>query len=136
MNYNELIKEKFIKVLEYKKEQCEAKIKDLMNANTTDEANLEKIKLNVYDIFCTLFNASYKKAYSNENISTEEAYEKLQETYLGYFNKIPAPWREKYQKAKEMDLVLDCVREEIKLETVDEIKEIFKKISIEVKNKD
>lgn len=125
MNYNELVKESFQNVLEQRKEQCEIKISELMNANTTDEANLEKIKLNVYDIFTTLFNVSYKSASNHKEFSVEESYEKLKETYLEYFNKIPAPWREKYLKAKEMDLVLECVREEIKIETAEEIKEIF-----------
>lgn len=133
MNYTEMVKENYLKELEQRKEESKAKINELINADTIDEADLEKIKFNVYDIFTTLFNVSYKKASSCNNLSQEEFMEKLKETYLEYFKKIPAPWREKYQKTKEMGLIIENIKEEIKLQTAEKIIEIFNKCCLEVK---
>lgn len=124
----ELLKKEYYDILKNKKELCEAKIKELKAAENNDEANLEKVRLNIIDIFTTLFNTSLKKSCSVKEISEEEYYKKLGDIYLEFFNKIPAPWREKYTQAKNRDLVFEYVVEELKINTAEEIRQYFMEV--------
>jgi hypothetical protein len=119
-----IFKDEYYSVLNKKKEQYKTKINELKKLERQDEAILVKVKLNVVDIFSTLFNTSYKKVIKTSN-KPDEIFKDLGEVYLDFFDKIPAPWREKYSKAKERDLVLDYVIEEIKINTAEEIKQSF-----------
>lgn len=80
-----------------------------------DEANLEKIKLNVYEIFLKMFDIAYKKA---NNVKALEA------NYLGFHEKIPANWKTKKAQSEKAD-DLNYYIETIKLETEDKIKKLF-----------
>lgn len=124
----EQLKKEYYDILKNKKELSEAKIKELKAAENNDEANLEKIRLNIIDIFTTLFNTSCKKSCSIKGVSEEECYKKLGDVYLEFFNKIPAPWKEKYTEAKKRELVLEYVIEELKINTAEEIKQCFIKV--------
>lgn len=100
---------------------------ELRANNSTDEAILEQIKVNVGDIFYKIFNVSYKNTYKNtkNDQCTEIQYEKLYTSYLTFFNKIPAPWKEKALKDKEHNIMDEYYKEELKLATVDKIKNLF-----------
>lgn len=89
-----------------------------------DEAILENIKLNIYDIFFTLFNVSYKKSCLKPN-DEQENLEALSKAYFAFFDKIPTPWKEKMIKDKEHNMMEEYYKEELKLETAEEIKNIF-----------
>lgn len=116
----EKLKENYFKELQQKEEKCKAKIHELTAAGAVDEANLEKVRLNIYDIFSKMFAASLRKVDGTD-------IEKLYVSYLEFFDKIPSNWRENYQKAKEHGAVTEYVIEELKLQTADEIKELFMK---------
>lgn len=98
----------------------------LKNEGANDEAVFETIKANVCDIFTTLFEVSYTKSFVNPT-NTEENYRKLNSTYNDFFNKIPAPWKEKMAKDKENNMFEEFHKEELKLETVGHIRELYEK---------
>lgn len=96
----------------------------LKNDGANDEAILENIKVNVGDIFYKMFNISYNNSYKKIE-APEVELKKLYNTYLEFFEKIPAPWKEKLIKDKEYNLMEDYYKEELKLETADKIKNLF-----------
>lgn len=98
----------------------------LKNEGANDEAVFETIKANVCDIFTTLFEVSYKKSFVNPT-NTKENYRKLNSTYNDFFDKIPAPWKEKMAKDKENNMFEEFHKEEIKLEMVGHIRELYEK---------
>lgn len=104
----------------------------LRKEESMDEAILESIKVNVGDIFFKMFNVSYNNSCKNIN-SEEEELKKLKAAYLAFFDKIPAPWKEKAEKDKEHNMMEELYKEQIKLETAELVKDLFlehyKKIS-------
>ena len=96
----------------------------LKNDGANDEAILENIKVNVGDIFYKMFNISYNSSYKKIE-APEVELKRLYITYLEFFEKIPAPWKEKLIKDKEYNLMEDYYKEELKLETADKIKNLF-----------
>lgn len=96
----------------------------LREEGSIDESILESIKVNVGDIFYKMFNISYNN--SCRNIESEEAeLNKLSKAYLAFFNKIPAPWKEKMAKDKEFNMMEEYYKEQIKLEAAEKIKNLF-----------
>lgn len=49
----------------------------------------------------------------------------LSKIYFEFFDKIPVPWKEKMIKDKEHKMMEEYYKEELKLETAQEIKNIF-----------
>lgn len=98
----------------------------LASEGSNDEAILETIKANIGDIFYKLFNVSYKKACKNVE-DDEIELRKLSKTYFDFFEKIPAPWKEKMVKDKEHNMMEEYYKEQIKLETAEQIKNLFVK---------
>lgn len=96
----------------------------LREEDSSDEAILEAIKVNVCDIFYKVFNVSYNKSCRNIEPADVEL-NKLSETYLDFFDKIPTPWKEKMAKDKEHNMMEEYYKEKIKLETADRIKSLF-----------
>lgn len=121
----EIIIKQYTEVLNEKKEKCKQNSGDLTNDNRKDEADLEKIKLNIYDIFTTFIGVAQreilKKQYADENAK----YEAFCNEYIKTFDKIPENWRVKLEKAKENNAIIDIVIEETKLSVVSELKNIF-----------
>lgn len=97
----------------------------LAEEGSEDEAILEKIKVNVVDIFYKLFNVSYRKVYSSDEDSEQELLRKLSQEYFNFFYKIPEPWKEKMVKDKEFNMMEEYFKEEIKIKTSEQIKDIF-----------
>ena len=83
-----------------------------------DEANLEKIKYNIYDIFQKMFQRSKTIAKSEEEFI---------EMYLTFHQKIPNNWKSNYKHAKEEGSI-DMYIEEIKLETANKIEQLFRNL--------
>lgn len=97
---------------------------ELANNSSEDEAILEKIKMNICDIFFKMFNVSYNK--SCKNVESEEIeLNKLKEAYLDFFEKIPLSWKEKMEKDKSFNMMEEFYKEEIKLEVADKLKRMF-----------
>ena len=82
-----------------------------------DEADHEKIRLNVYDIFLKMFNLSLKKTES------KAAFRKM---YLDFHQTIPRNWHAARAKAIKDDTI-DYYIEDIKIETANQIEAFFKK---------
>lgn len=116
--------EALTKMIETYKQESERLMKD----DCQDEAVMEKIKLNVADIFYKMFEVSLKKV-----CGKADAYEEIYKAYLAFFNKIPTPWREKLAKDKEYNMSEECLKEELKLETADKIQKMFEEYYARIK---
>lgn len=124
MTLCEQLKEEYLKELSSIVNSYKIKSVRLAEEGSNDEAVLETIKANIGDIFYTLFNTSYKKS-CEKGESEKTELSKLSETYFNFFDRIPAPWREKMYKDKEHNMMEEYYKEEIKLETAELIKKLF-----------
>ncbi len=107
------------------KEKCKLKCNELTDDNRKDEADLEKIKLNIYDIFTSFIGVTKKQISAKKDIAEDLKYEAFCSAYLQTFDKIPQSWRVKLEKAKENNAVIDIIIEETKLSAASELKNIF-----------
>ncbi len=110
------LKEEYFKFLEEKQENLEKIIEDLQKQECLDEANLEKVKLNIIEIFYKMFNISL----SHNPIA-------LREKYLGFFDKITEPWHINKDKALKFGREKEVIIEDIKIQEAEELKKRFKK---------
>jgi len=94
---------------------CANEQKRLQEEGYGDEANFEKIKANVYDIFRRVLSAGMKQ-YGNDRPGI---YGFLRER----LEQIPSGWSAAYEKAREHDDVENMHIESIKLGIVQDIKE-------------
>lgn len=120
MNKLELLKVDFLEFLESKICDSQEKIKSLTKEELKDEANLEKITLNIVTIFKQVFNVSYNKI-----VKDKKEYEEFKKDYLKYFNTIPASWKEKREKDEKFGNGEGVIIENLKLSMADTIKEKF-----------
>lgn len=127
-----VLKNIYLSELEAIKGMSREKEKDLLDDNRADEADFEKIKVNIIKIFTTLFHAEERKLDKSEHADkTEHAdrngheYEEFCRNYLLTFDRIPAAWKKKLEYADKNALVEEKAVEEIKLETAGMIKELF-----------
>lgn len=128
MNICEELKEEHIKMLKDLAKAWKGKAISLREDNSIDEAVFEQIKVNVVEIFEKLFNISYNRACKNSDSDIDNCranLKKLYCEYMNFFDKIPSPWREKASKDKEHKLMEDYYKEQIKLNTADQIKTKF-----------
>jgi len=139
-NY-EMLKDEYTNELSVLIEESEKRSIKLAEEYRTDEANMEKIRRNVIEIFARMFTVSYNNVYeklNNQNLRVvlepmNDDYEKLYAANMYYFDTITAPWKEKYDRAKMNKAVTDYIIEELKIDTANEIKKIF--ITLYNKNK-
>ena len=122
MNLCEQLKEEYLIELSALKNKYKEKAGRLAEEGSGDESMLETIKVNICDIFSTVFNVSYKKSCRNGEASELG---KLAEVYFDFFDKIPTPWKEKMVKDKEHNMMEEYYKEQIKLETADKVKNLF-----------
>lgn len=116
-------KEKFIAYLAAGKEKCQEKEQNLIKEDRKDEANLCKIEANIYDVFGTLYQVSWREAEKNGG---EEA--KAEEMFLKKAETVPANWKKSYEKAKEYQDVAKILIEETKLDTVEKIMAEYRRL--------
>jgi hypothetical protein len=126
MTLFEQLKEEYLKELQALVNNYKIASARLSERGSSDEAILETIKANIGDIFFKLFDVSYKKSCKYKESEKVEL-KKLAETYFDFFNKIPAPWKEKMLKDKEYNMMKEYYIEQIKLETAEEVKKLFVK---------
>ena len=118
----------YTEILNKRKEECKLSCEELINDNCKDEADLEKIKLNIYDVFNTLIGATQKQILAKKDIDENVRYNAFCQAYLQTFDKIPQSWRVKLDKAKENNNIIEIVIEESKLNAANELKNIFKNL--------
>ena len=97
---------------------------ELIADERSDEAIFAKIRMNIFDIFNTIFSVALRTSGDND--------EKIQQFFLTKIEQIPQSWHSSLQNAKKHEDVEKIHTETIKLETVYEIKTAFEKIWGEV----
>lgn len=120
----DILKEEYLKEIEAMINEYRHNSAELRKEGSDDGAILENIKLNVCDIFFKMFNISYNKSCKNSD-DEKTKLNNLSDTYLAFFEKIPAPWKEKMLKDKEFNMMKEYYIEEIKLDTADKMKKLF-----------
>ena len=108
------LKDNYLNFLEEKQKHAKDSIKKLQEEDRMDEANFEKIRLNVVEIFTKMFA-----------ISISDNLEILKEKYLGFFDKITKPWYINMDKALKFGKEENAIIEEIKIQEVEELKMKF-----------
>ncbi len=107
--------EQFITYIDENVEKLQQEEKALAASDRKDEANLVKIRINVYGICKTVFGVAEKQS----------AGELLKEDYPKRLTKLSENWKVSYEKAKEHNDVEKVVIEELKLQTLEEVKDKF-----------
>ncbi len=113
---------KVLKLNNYFEQQismCEQHSKELLADDRKDEANFEKVKANVYDIFRTIFSVALK---NNKDSDAVRCF------FEQKTDQIPSNWVIAYEKAKQHHDDEKMHLEQLKLDTVAKIKEDFIKI--------
>ena len=96
---------------------CQQRNKALLADDRMDEADFEKIRANVYDIFRTILSVAAQSA-KNEP-------EKISQIFALKAEQIPSNWSMAYEKTKQHDDAVKMKIEQIKLDTIREIKTAF-----------
>lgn len=92
-----------------------------------------QIKKNVVDIFQKMYKVSYNNVFVNPQIpdlvkiiEEHDCKEKqFYAVYLSFFNKIPAPWKEKSEKDQKFGKIEEFEKEQSKLQVAEKIKALF-----------
>ena len=109
----------FMTYFEEKIALCSKKQQELIADGRTDEANFEKIRANVYDIFRTVYTAGKR---AEKEADSVKAY------FLARMEQIPQNWAAALEKAKLHGDARTVQIETIKLETANEIRSVFLKL--------
>lgn len=115
----------FFEYITMKKEECTTEEKTLRADNRQDEANLCKIRFNVYDIFAVLLKGARTMMEKKEFAARQEREQAVYEEFQARCKRIPASWHENLAKAKQFGATDKAVIEEIKLGVVEEILQYF-----------
>lgn len=107
--------------LEARIADCTEKRSQLISDERTDEANFEKVKGNIYDIFKTVLSVARNNC--------GEDFSAVKDFFLKRLEQIPVNWHVSYEKALAHDDVEKLRIESVKLEVVEDIKAEFTKIS-------
>ena len=118
-----MIEEKLGLLTAYFEEQitlCYQRRDTLLADDRGDEADFERIKANVFDIFRTILSVAFKSCKGDSDA--------IRKFFLIKTEQIPTNWAASYVKAKQHDDVEKMQIESIKLDTLQGIKEMFVKI--------
>ena len=107
----------FIMYLNNAIETAHKKEQELIATERKDEANLQKIRANIYGICRTIVQV----------IAKEKSGEELWKEYAGRLDNISKNWVESYEKAKAHQDVEKILIEETKFQVLHEVKEKIKK---------
>ena len=105
--------DKLMKVLEAKVAEAAQSAAALAAEDRRDDANLEKIRGNVYGIFVSVLQAAAQKQ------SSDEAAQRV--FFENNLERIPSGWRIARQKAEERGDTVRLVQEDVKLAAIDEV---------------
>ncbi len=105
---------KALEYLEQRRAHCANERKRLQEEGYGDEADFEKIKENVYDIFKTVLLVARKQYGDDQTKICGFFREKLEQ--------IPSGWRAAYEEAKDHDDIKAMHIENIKLGVAEDIK--------------
>lgn len=117
-----MIEQKVSKLNRYFEEQiamCNQRNKKLLDDERPDEATFEKVKANVYDIFRTILSVAVKTSKGEPDA--------VRRFFVQKTEQILSSWVTAYDKAKQHNDTVKMCLEQIKLDTIGEIKENFAK---------
>ena len=103
----------FIKYLNQSIETAQQKEQELIATERKDEANLQKIRANIYGICLTVVQV----------VAKTKSGEELWQDYKGRLDNISKNWVESYEKAKTYQDVEKILIEETKFQVLNEVKE-------------
>lgn len=112
--------QKFESYLDEQIAACKQRSKLLAEDDRMDEGNFEKVRANVYEIFKTILSVA-EKVCGNDDLAKRHF----------FFTKtaqIPMSWTTSYEKAKQNRDVEKMRIESIKLDTIQEIKDMCMQI--------
>lgn len=96
---------------------CRQREKALSEDERVDEANFQKIKANIYDVFRTVLSAAQKAG--------DGSSESIKRFFLTKAEQIPSNWMAAYETARQHGDTEKMVVEQIKLDTAHEIRNHF-----------
>lgn len=99
---------------------CKAEAKALELDERRDEAVFAKIRLNVYDIFRTVFSVAVNSAGGDDS--------KVAAFFLTKIDQIPGNWRTSLELARQHRNSEKAHLEQIKLDTTEQIRKSFERI--------
>ena len=99
---------------------CSQRNQELNGDGRADEAIFEKVKSNIYDVFRTVFSVAVRTGSGNADA--------VKTFFVQRAEQIPAGWAAALEKAREHDDTVRMQTEQIKLDTVQEIREAFARI--------
>lgn len=108
----------FITYLSNSIENAGKKEQELISSERKDEANLQKIRANIYGICHTIFEVVLKS----------KSGEELEKEYTSKLDNLPKNWVESYEKAKVHNDVEKILIEETKLEVLKEVRAKFNEL--------
>ncbi len=113
------------------KNLMQQRAKEYSESGRQSEAELEMNRLDVYDTFGTMLEACALKAAMNPKFAGQDRTKVFCQEYLMTFITKPAEWRKSYACAKEHGDEAEARLEELRLVTVQEIRDEFLRISKE-----
>ena len=111
---------KFESYLDEQIAACKRRSKLLAEDDRVDEGNLEKVRANVYEIFKTILSVAERVC--GKDGSAKRVF------FLQKAEQIPTSWAASYEKAKQNGDVEKMHIESIKLDTIQEIKDMCMQI--------
>lgn len=99
---------------------CGKRNQELNEDGRDDEAIFEKVKANIYDVFRTVLSVAVKTGKGDPDT--------VKSFFVQRAEQIPAGWAAALEKAKEHNDTVRMQTEQIKLDTIHEIREEFAKI--------
>jgi len=111
--------EELRKALEAKVAEAAQSAAALTAEDRIDDANLEKIRGNVYGIFVSVLQAGEKQ-------SSDDATRRM--FFVRNLERIPSGWRIARQKAEERGDTVRLVQEDVKLAALDEVEQAYHKL--------
>lgn len=117
---------RYLAALEAAEKRSDGLIAALEAEARQDEANLEKIRRNVYGIFISLAQADWAQAQKEQ--APLAAFQQL---HTQRFECFPEPWRQRQAKAQAHGDVVTQTIEETKLKTVAQLWQLFEETEAE-----
>ena len=99
---------------------CSKRNQELNEDGRADEAIFEKVKANIYDVFRTVLSVAVKTGNGDEDA--------VKDFFVQRAEQIPAGWAAALEKAREHNDIARMQTEQIKLDTIHEIRDEFARI--------
>ena len=107
--------EQFITYIDETVKILQEKERELAQSDRKDEANMVKIRINIYGVCRTIYDVVLRTC----------APENAKEAYLQKLEHLPDNWKASLEKAKAHDDIPKIVVEELKLEAFSDVKNKF-----------